>query len=85
MRTAIIEGDCSYAKLVNLTSAELANKEIQLARDKLTAEESEARISNWYENHRDEIRKDLGIEYEEWEYDVDDDHSEPDVEAPEFD
>ncbi len=79
-------GQVSAKDLVQMTPAELASKEVKLARSKGLQEDANARRLDWLEEHKAEIQKDLGIDpYNTWEFEDNDDRaSEPDIEAPDI-
>lgn len=77
-------GTITCTDLVTLSAADLASHEQKLAREKLQAEEVEARRSDWLDAHKQELQADIGIDpTNTWDYDngADDNNSEPDVEG----
>lgn len=80
----VLQGHVTADRLVHMTPSELASKEAKEARQKILKEDAEARQLNWFEEHRAEIQKHLGLDPEnKWDYDDDDEGlSDLDVEAP---
>jgi hypothetical protein len=79
------QDNMSSDRLVKMTPDELASKEIKEERQKVIAEDLEARDTHWLSTHRKEIQEDLGLDPSAtWDYDENDDEglSEPDVENP---
>lgn len=69
-----------------MTSAQLASKEVKEARAKMLDQDLDGRRTNWLDEHKAEIQKDLGIDpNNDWDYDHGEDGlSEPDVDPPDL-
>ena len=73
LRNDLLSGKLSATLLVNLSPADLATDELRKSRQEIEAVEAEAHRSDWFQEHKEKICEDSGIDPENnWEYSDDD-------------
>lgn len=85
LRLLIIEKGIHSYDLVRLTAAELATQERKEKRENMIAVAAESRRLDWHAENKEQIQLDIGIDPTvAWEYESDDEHSEPDCDPPDI-
>lgn len=78
--------EISAQTLLSMSTNELASAQLKSQREKVREESVEARRLDWLEEHKEEIKRSLGLDpNNSWEYDADEGSmSEPDTDPPDI-